>query len=191
MWPNPQQMSFSSKQPQQKWIMLFGTFFFYNTVMSLEYSTFNPPSLPLCLYSGHLFLHNSSFIKQHHTSGKGWGKDSAETYRKRLHREGFAAVLNSCVRSCYAVVQCTYCNCQVKNLVSPWSSLQEFRKFCRICVSSRGESDGVCNHSPTLFTVKILLCLWKFSWLTCWDMLGFMAFVTSSLREREKVIKSK
>lgn len=99
------------------------------------------PHPTVCLYSGHFCLHNSSFIKQHHTSGKGWGKGCRQLLRhieRVSHREDFCCSVNGCVRSHQAMVQCTYCKCQMRNLTSPVR--RKFCKcffFCRFCSSSR------------------------------------------------------
>lgn len=97
----------TSKVPALVW--LYYTTCIYNSTWcdllcylggTLEWHSQSSLSLYLspsvCLYSGHFFLHNSSFINQHHTSRKGWGKTLESCwdiqYRKRLHREDFSAV---------------------------------------------------------------------------------------------------
>lgn len=84
--PLPLPLLFSSKQPQRK----IDNHVIHHAATSLELQPWNPPppSLSFCLHTSHLFLHNSSFIKQHHTSGCGRGKGSSLLLRRRSSNWG-------------------------------------------------------------------------------------------------------
>lgn len=117
MWPNPQQMSLSCKQPQQKRVIWFETSFFFfkfaaqcdvTRIAAILYSC-NPPFLPASLPPSlpvYIQVTFSCITAHSWNSTTPQGRDdSAETYRKCLHREGLAAVLNSCLKNLVCIVK--------------------------------------------------------------------------------------